>query len=90
MSYVLYSEDGFVDDIGTNTGVVAMSKYIIDYPGVPALKQFVQEGVTEDPQAVVQELEFLLNAKKSKDIQEILQDLLECMRKIKEIAIISQ
>lgn len=91
MSHALYSEDGYVGDVATNMGLAQMAAFIVQQLGYPVLKQFMHEGMTEEPAAAVQELEHLLETKKpSESVKETLQELLTNLRKVQEIAIISQ
>ena len=91
MSFILNSENGYVADLASNMGYGEMTAYVEHAPGAQVLKDFFDQGWTDDPEGCVQDIAFLLSRPNVEDnIFHTLQALAKNLGKVKEVAIVSQ
>jgi hypothetical protein len=93
MGLALYSEKGWVANLVSNYAL-SLFEYNVKKTGVnvSALVNFLDEGVTEDINQVLQELDAVISVISDKDTKGVAVRLREGLTKIKdkEVAIISQ
>ena len=92
MGLCLFSEDGWVDNIGSAGAVSYLTNTVSTRTDVPALEAFLSSGVTHDIAEVVDDLNVLIPRITDKDAKGVAQGLRDSLNKIKdkEVAIISQ
>jgi hypothetical protein len=91
MGLCLYSEDGYVLDVGSASGWMEVSEFVEENGG-SAIKSFVNKGQTVNIRGVLKDIEALLPKVRQRHVKATLQGLKKGFSKIKdkEIAIISQ
>lgn len=89
MSYTLYSENGYVQDIASVNGYYEMLKFCMENGG-DYLKTFVEKGESDYPDKVRQDIFNVLPKCSDPGVKKTLEELIEGLEGIKEIAIISE
>lgn len=89
MSYVLYSEDGYLTDIASVGGWWKLITEIDKVRDTGPLADFINTGKTTNPQAVIKEINDILPDITDSNVQDILKTLRDNLQKVKEIGIIS-
>jgi hypothetical protein len=91
MGLCLFSEDGYVQDVGSASGWMEVSEFV-GKNGGRAIKSFVNKGQTANSRGGLKDIEALLPRAKHRHVKATLQGLKKGFSKIedKEIAIISQ
>ena len=87
MSYELYSENGYVDTLASNAGFRLLNIFVQHYPGMPATKEFIDKGSTQNIAGVIQELN-VTKEKMPASLKTTVEQLIQNLKKVKEVAII--
>lgn len=89
MTYAIFSEQGYIDEMCTFLGLEQLAGFIDKQPGLPDLKLFMEQGYSTEPEKCIAEIDFIMD-KASGEVQHTLQHLLDSLKKISEVVIISQ
>lgn len=90
MAYNLYSENGFVGQIATITGMQELDEFVQVNPYLPALKELVSNGETQRVTELKDDCQKALRAASiSPAVRQTVQELSQMLQKVNEIAIVS-
>lgn len=90
MAYHLYSENGFVCDVASISGYESLTKFVDQFPGKVMIKELLTKGKSTHPSGIKSDLNSLLDYATDTRIKSTIESLLEGLKKVKEIAIISE
>ena len=89
MSYALYSENGFVDDVATIGGWWVLIQEVAKVRSSGPLRKFLDDGRTTKIKEVLSDIDFVLPEIKDANTKRVLEGLKAGLQKVKEVAIIS-
>ncbi len=89
MSYSLFSEAGYLQDVASISGWLDLITAIDKITLVGPLHDFLNTGTTTEPQAVIKEINDILPSINDISTRNVLEGLVEGLKKVKEIGIIS-
>jgi len=91
MGLSLYSEDTFVTDVGSSNSWNNLTKVVRAFHRYPKLLGLMVDGMSKDPVGVRAELDILLAKEKLSANHKAKLDMLSTsLRKVKELAIVSE
>jgi hypothetical protein len=88
VSFALYYEEGYKRDIASVNGYYELAKFCMAVGG-PALRNFIETGESQQIEEVRNDIVQALPSASDKDIRTTLEGLLEGLKGVQDIAIIS-
>lgn len=88
MSYALFYEEGYKKDIASVNGYYELLKFCMENGGA-ALRSFVETGESEQVPAVMEDITNVIPKCSDVSVKATLEGLLDGLKGVKEIAIIS-
>lgn len=88
MAYSLYDISGYVAPLATVTGFKDLAEFLSEFT-LPTATAFLENGYTEDPGLLSEELKFIEPLCNNKSVISTLNDLVASLAKCDTIAIVS-
>lgn len=89
MSYSLFSENGYIDDVATVGGWWVLIQEVAKVRSSGALRKFLDDGKTTKIKEVINEIDNILPEIKDDNSRRVLEGLKTGLQKVKEVAIVS-
>jgi hypothetical protein len=90
MSYIICDVNGYVSELANIHTYALAIKFIDSFAGVAPLKNFIDEGKTEDMEGTLKALNSIMPYATDEAVKLTLNNMKEGLEKSKEVAIISQ
>lgn len=90
MTYAIYDTNGYVADAGSVCGYNDLLKFVETQTGIPYLKRFMEKGMTENQDSVIDDIKMIIPKVSDITIRTTLLNLAVSLKNSKDIAIVSE